>query len=102
MRRDPELRRSPRRFRAAAPSGDAAPSSCFLIPSFQRQCMYANPKHIRDREVKVRLDDAAFELLDAMATFSRRQRAVLARELIEEGLKSLFSEAEASSREARG
>lgn len=44
--------------------------------------MYADPKHIRDREVKVRLDDASFDLLEAMATFSRRQRAVLARELI--------------------
>ena len=44
--------------------------------------MYADPKHIRDREVKVRLDDASFDLLEAMATFGRRQRAVLARELI--------------------
>lgn len=49
--------------------------------------MYADPKHIRDREVKVRLDDVSFDLLEAMATFSRRQRAVLARELIEQGLK---------------
>lgn len=48
--------------------------------------MYADPKHIRDREVKVRLDDVSFDLLEAMATFSRRQRAVLARELIEQGL----------------
>lgn len=30
--------------------------------------MYENPKHIRDREVKVRLDDAAFDLLNAMST----------------------------------
>ena len=45
--------------------------------------MHADPKHIRDREVKVRLDDASFDPLEAMATFSRRQRAVLARELIE-------------------
>lgn len=64
--------------------------------------MYADPKHIRDREVKVRLDDEAFALLDAMATFSRRQRAVLARELIEEGLRSLLSDAAVSAEEARG
>mgnify|MGYP000514680976 FL=1 len=63
--------------------------------------MYADPKHIRDREVKVRLDDVSFDLLEAMATFSRRQRAVLARELIEQGLKALFAEA-ASQQEAQG
>ena len=44
--------------------------------------MCENPKHIRDREVKVRLDDAAYDLLNAMATYGRQQRAVLARELI--------------------
>jgi len=64
--------------------------------------MYENPKHIRDREVKVRLDDAAFDLLNAMATYGRQQRAVLARELIEEGLKALFAEAAASAKEAQG
>lgn len=63
--------------------------------------MHADPKHIRDREVKVRLDDASFDLLEAMAAFSRRQRAVLARELIEQGLKALFAEA-ASQQEAQG
>ena len=72
--------------------------------------MYADPKHIRDREVKVWLDDASFDLLEAMASFdlleamasfSRRQRAVLARELIEQGLKALFAPKQLRSRRRR-
>ena len=59
--------------------------------------MYADPKHIRDREVKVRLDDASFDPLEAMATFSRRQRAVLARELIEHTRAAWLRRARASS-----
>ncbi len=52
--------------------------------------MYADPKHIRDHITKVRLDEDTDDLLSSLAKFHRTQKAVLARELLEEGLKSLL------------
>ena len=51
--------------------------------------MYSNPKHVRDHEIKVRVDEATFNLIEAAAEFHRTQKAVLARELIEAGLSEL-------------
>lgn len=51
--------------------------------------MYDNPDHLKVREIKVRLDDAAYERLCAKAREERIQRAVLARELVESGLDEL-------------
>jgi hypothetical protein len=54
--------------------------------------MYANPKHLHDREIKVRVDEDTFNLIQALATFHRTQRAVLCRELLEAQLAALASE----------
>ena len=54
--------------------------------------MYANPKHPHDREIKVRVDEDTFELIQALAKFHRTQRAVLCRELLEAQLAALSSE----------
>lgn len=54
--------------------------------------MYANPKHLHDREIKVRVDEDTFNLIQALATFHRTQRAVLCRELLEAQLAALSSE----------
>ena len=54
--------------------------------------MYANSKHLHDREIKVRVDEDTFELIQALAKFHRTQRAVLCRELLEAQLAALSSE----------
>ncbi|MFK3941884.1 hypothetical protein ACI2KC_09380 [Pseudomonas monteilii] len=54
--------------------------------------MYANPKHLHDREIKVRVDEDTFNLIQALAAYHRTQRAVLCRELLEAQLAALASE----------
>ncbi|MGE8452802.1 MAG: hypothetical protein ACN6OP_19710 [Pseudomonadales bacterium] len=54
--------------------------------------MYANPRHLHDREIKVRVDEDTFELIQALAKFHRTQRAVLCRDLLEAQLAALASE----------
>jgi len=54
--------------------------------------MYADPRHLRDHEIKVRLSEDAYRLVEALATFKGTQRAVLARELLLEGLEALVKE----------
>lgn len=44
--------------------------------------MYADPKHIRDHVVKVRLNDAEMRLLLALAEFNHAQPSALARDLL--------------------
>lgn len=44
--------------------------------------MYANPSHIRDHVVKVRLNDDEYQLLEALSQYSKNQKAVLAREFV--------------------
>lgn len=44
--------------------------------------MYADPRHIRDHEVKVRLNEDEMHVLDALAQYNQTQKSVLARELI--------------------
>jgi uncharacterized protein YeeX (DUF496 family) len=51
--------------------------------------MYADPRHIRDHEVKVRLNEDELHLLEALAQYNQTQRAVLARELILDALAKL-------------
>jgi len=51
--------------------------------------MYANPKHLRDHELKVRLDEASVALVRALAEYNRMQPAVLARELILDGIQRM-------------
>lgn len=54
--------------------------------------MYANPKHLHYREIKVRVDEDTFNLIQALAAYHRTQRAVLCRELLEAQLAALASE----------
>lgn len=44
--------------------------------------MYDDPTHIRDREIKLRLNDDELALVDALARYNRRQRAAFIRELV--------------------
>lgn len=51
--------------------------------------MYDDPTHIRDREIKVRLNDDELALVDALARYNRRQRAAFIRELLLASLSRL-------------
>lgn len=51
--------------------------------------MYADPTHIRDNEVKLRFNDDEIALIEALARYNKRQRAVLLRELVLAGVASL-------------
>lgn len=54
--------------------------------------MYDNPQHLKDREIKVRVDDATYELISALARFHRTQKAVYVRDLVEAHLESLVDD----------
>lgn len=54
--------------------------------------MYVDSAHLHDKPTKVRLDDAADDLLTAMARYQRTQKAVLAREILERGLNQMMEE----------
>lgn len=51
--------------------------------------MYADPNHLRDREIKLRVDADTYDLIDALARFHRTQKAVLVREFVEAQLAAL-------------
>ena len=55
--------------------------------------MYADPSKIRDNVVKVRLNDAEAQLLDALVTYTGEQKATLIREmLLEQAQLVLFGD----------
>ncbi len=56
--------------------------------------MYADPRHLRDHEIKVRLDEDSFKLVKALAEYNKRQPAVLARELLIAGIERLLNSAQ--------
>lgn len=58
---------------------------------------YFDPDHLHDKPTKVRLDEAADDLLTAMARFRRTQKAVLAREILERGLDQMIQELNAKT-----
>lgn len=58
---------------------------------------YFDPDHLHDKPTKVRLDEAADDLLTAMARFRRTQKAVLAREILERGLDQMIQEINAKT-----
>lgn len=51
--------------------------------------MYDDPRHLRDREIKLRVDEATYELISALARFHRTQKAVYVRDLVESQLELL-------------
>lgn len=54
--------------------------------------MYADPKHLRDREIKLRVDEATYDVIEALARFHRTQKAVLVREFVQAQLDQLAHE----------
>lgn len=54
--------------------------------------MYAEPKHKKTKETKVRLDDEFDAFLTSMATIHRTQKAVLAREILEAAMLRMREE----------
>lgn len=44
--------------------------------------MYDDPTHIRDHEIKVRLNDDELAVVDALARYNQRQRATFIRDLV--------------------
>jgi predicted DNA-binding protein len=54
--------------------------------------MYADPNHLRDREIKLRLDADTYQLVEALAKFHKTQKAVLVRDLVEAALERAAAE----------
>lgn len=59
--------------------------------------MYENPKHLKDREIKLRVDEATYNLIEALASFRRTQKAVLVRDIVESVLERLADDNENSN-----
>ena len=51
--------------------------------------MYADPRHVRDNPITVRLNDDARALIYALAKVNGRQPAAFARELLMHGIAAL-------------
>lgn len=51
--------------------------------------MYADPRHIRDNPIKVRLNEDESAAIEALARLNKMQVAVFARELLLEGIRLL-------------
>jgi hypothetical protein len=49
--------------------------------------MYADPTHLRNKVIKVRLNDDERDLVDALARINKTQPAVLLRTLVLQGLE---------------
>lgn len=54
--------------------------------------MYSDPRHLKDREIKLRVDEDTYNLISAIARFNRTQKAVLVRELVEAQLEKIAAE----------
>lgn len=59
--------------------------------------MYGNPNHLKDREIKLRVDEATYNLIEALALFKRTQKAVLIRDIVESALERLSDDTEESN-----
>jgi MOSC domain-containing protein YiiM len=51
--------------------------------------MYADPRHIRDNPIKVRLNDDEYAAIEALARLNKRQPAAFARDLLMQGITLL-------------
>lgn len=61
--------------------------------------MYADPTHLRNKVIKVRLNDDERDLVDALARVNKTQPAVLLRNLVLQGL-ALFEQESTEHRHA--
>lgn len=50
---------------------------------------YEIRSHVKDREIKLRVDEHTYALIDALAQFHRTQKAVLVRDLVEAALERM-------------
>ncbi|MDS4070224.1 MAG: hypothetical protein RKO24_11455 [Candidatus Competibacter sp.] len=64
--------------------------------------MYADPRHLRDHEIKVRLNEDAYQVVIALARFNRQQPAVFTRELLLAGIDRLMQQHEAAAPRMEG
>lgn len=62
--------------------------------------MYDDPAHVRDREIKVRLNEAELRVVDALANYNGRQRAAFVRELVMASVARIEREGNAQSQAA--
>lgn len=44
--------------------------------------MYADPTHLRDHEIKLRLNEDELAVVDALARYNKQQRAAYVRDLV--------------------
>ncbi len=51
--------------------------------------MYADPTHVRDNPIKVRLNDEEYAVIEALARINKRQPAAFASELLMAGVELL-------------
>ena len=61
--------------------------------------MYADPTHVRDNPIKVRLNDDEYAAIEALARLNKRQPAAFARDLLMQGI-SLLEERNSDERAA--
>ncbi|KAF1009519.1 MAG: hypothetical protein GAK28_00157 [Luteibacter sp.] len=59
--------------------------------------MYADPTHLRNKVIKVRLNDDERDLVDALARLNKTQPAVLLRDLVLQGI-ALFEQSTEQNR----
>lgn len=62
--------------------------------------MYADPNHLRDKEIKLRVDDATYQLIEALAQYHRTQKAVLVRDLVEAALERLSTDEDTNEQQS--
>lgn len=54
--------------------------------------MYADPSHVRDNPIKVRLNDDEYAAIEALARLNKRQPAAFARELLMHGISAMTAQ----------
>lgn len=62
--------------------------------------MYADPKHLKDHEIKLRVDEATYRAIEALSELHHTQRAVFVRELVLSGLARMLDEEQHDARVA--
>ena len=56
--------------------------------------MYADPRKIRNNEVKIRFDDLEYELIEALTNYTGEQKAVIVREMALKAIKDALRQSD--------
>ena len=56
--------------------------------------MYADPRKIRNNEVKIRFDDLEYELIEALTNYTGEQKAVIVREMALKAIKDALHQSD--------